>query len=56
VGGAGIDHQLERPLRLLQLGDQRRAILEHDIVVGHAVEEQQRIGDLRGIGSALAFS
>ena len=44
---AGIEHHLERHVRLLQLGVQLGAVLEDDIVVRHAVDEQQRIGDLR---------
>jgi hypothetical protein len=49
MGCAGIDHQLEGPLLLLEAGDERSGVLEHDIVVGHAVEDQQRIGDPAGI-------
>ena len=43
VGRAGIDHHLERALRLLQPRIELGRVLEHDIVVRHAVDQQQRI-------------
>ena len=42
---AGVEHHLEGHVLVLQPGDQLGAVLEEDIVVGHAVDDQQRVAD-----------
>ena len=56
---ARIGHHLERQLGLLQSGVECGRVLEHHIVVRHAVQHQQRIADLRRerqrVGRGIGF-
>ena len=49
VAEARIDHRLKRDGGRLELGHQRGRVVEHHIVVGHAVDDEQRVFDRRGV-------
>ena len=46
----GIEHHFEGHVAFLERGDQRGGILEHHVIVGQAVHQQQRIGNVGRIG------
>ena len=58
---AGIKHEVERARGLLHRAHEGGRMLQHDIVVSHAMHQEQRVGDParlgnsvgRGIGAAL---
>ena len=54
VFAAGVGHEVEGFLQVLQLLHQHRAVREQHVVVGHAVHQQQRPGELVGVGEHIA--
>ncbi len=45
VGLARIDHHAERTFASCRPGEEHGRVFEHDIVVGHAVDDEERIPD-----------